>query len=240
MEVARSNASSDPLRGIALAGDDGTGGRTTTPGLPPESRPERLALGVGVHRVWAPVLLRAAGAGALLVALAGIGVAATRTEAETTRTLAGVGNEGPAQDAVVEALSLPRERLHESSASTEPGALPEANGGTLPALGPDDASRLSEAAPTEAGLTADGKVILNTANAAELERLPGIGPARATAILALRARLKKFRKPTDLLRVRGIGQKTLKRMLPHLVVDPPPPAEAGAKGAPPSPPGAQG
>ena len=49
-------------------------------------------------------------------------------------------------------------------------------------------------------------------------------------------RLKRFRRPTDLLRVRGIclgsrlGPKTLRRMLPHLVVDPPPPDEASPDG----------
>jgi len=71
------------------------------------------------------------------------------------------------------------------------------------------------------GVTVDGKVILNTASEDELRKLPGVGPARAKAILALRARLHRFRKPTDLLRVKGIGPKTLARMLDHLVVDPP-------------------
>jgi competence protein ComEA len=70
-------------------------------------------------------------------------------------------------------------------------------------------------------VTADGKVILNTASAADLQRLPGIGKKRAEKIIALRAKLKRFRKATDLLRVRGIGVKSLRKMLPHLVVDPP-------------------
>jgi competence protein ComEA len=51
--------------------------------------------------------------------------------------------------------------------------------------------------------------------------LPGVGERRAEAIVKLRARLKRFRRPTDLLRVRGIGVRSLKRMLPHLVLDPP-------------------
>jgi competence protein ComEA len=53
-------------------------------------------------------------------------------------------------------------------------------------------------------------------------RLPGIGKKRADAILALRTRLGRFKRPTDLLRVRGLGARRLKRLLPHLVVDPPP------------------
>ena len=70
-------------------------------------------------------------------------------------------------------------------------------------------------------LTADGKVILNAAGAAELERLPGVGSKRAQQILELRSQLRRFRKPTELLRIKGIGVKSLRKMLPHLVLDPP-------------------
>jgi competence protein ComEA len=52
-------------------------------------------------------------------------------------------------------------------------------------------------------------------------KLPRIGAKRAQAILELRQKLGKFRQPTDLLRVRGIGRKVLKQMLPLLVVDAP-------------------
>ena len=76
------------------------------------------------------------------------------------------------------------------------------------------------------GLTADGRVILNTADAGVLTRLPRVGKKRAQAIVALRERLGRFRRPTDLLRVRGIGVKTLRKMLPHLVLDPPEPSDA--------------
>jgi competence protein ComEA len=62
-------------------------------------------------------------------------------------------------------------------------------------------------------------VVLNRADSAELQRLPGVGVKRAEAILALRQRLGRFRRPSDLLRVKGIGPRTLERMLPHLVLD---------------------
>ena len=81
------------------------------------------------------------------------------------------------------------------------------------------------------GVTSDGKVILNVANAEVLTQLPGVGARRAEAIIELRARLKRFRKASDLLRVRGIGVRSLKRMLPHLVLDPPKP-ETSQPGAP--------
>ena len=71
------------------------------------------------------------------------------------------------------------------------------------------------------GITADGKVILNAASVEELTRLPGVGQRRAQAIAELRTRLKRFRRVQDLLRVKGIGPRSLKRLLPHLVLDPP-------------------
>lgn len=71
-------------------------------------------------------------------------------------------------------------------------------------------------------LTEDGRVVLNLAGLEELRKLPGIGPKRAEAILQLRAKLKRFKRGADLLRVRGIGAKSLARMQSHFVVDPPP------------------
>ncbi len=76
-------------------------------------------------------------------------------------------------------------------------------------------------------------MILNLATADELRRLPGIGQRRAEAIVALRERLKRFRKVSDLLRVRGLGPRGLKRIQPHVLIDPPPEnAGAGDAGAP--------
>jgi competence protein ComEA len=72
------------------------------------------------------------------------------------------------------------------------------------------------------GILPDGRVILNVASEEELTRLPGIGPSRARAIVALRQRLAKFRAVEDLLRVKGIGRKTLRRIKPSVVLDRPP------------------
>ncbi len=46
---------------------------------------------------------------------------------------------------------------------------------------------------------------VNTATAAELEELPGIGPALAGRILAWREEHGPFSGPEDLLRVSGVG-----------------------------------
>jgi len=70
--------------------------------------------------------------------------------------------------------------------------------------------------------SAEDPVILNTAEADDLKRLPGIGQKRADAILALRAHLGRFRAIEDLLKVKGVGRATLKRLRPLVRLDPPP------------------
>lgn len=64
-----------------------------------------------------------------------------------------------------------------------------------------------------------GVVNLNTASADELIRLPGVGPARARAILELRTRLGHFSRLEELLRVKGIGRATFRKLRPLLALD---------------------
>jgi competence protein ComEA len=58
---------------------------------------------------------------------------------------------------------------------------------------------------------------VNTATAAQLQTLPGIGPKMAERILDARAR-QPFRTVEDLRRVSGIGPKTLERLRPLVTV----------------------
>jgi competence ComEA-like helix-hairpin-helix protein len=59
----------------------------------------------------------------------------------------------------------------------------------------------------------------NTASAASLQRLPGIGPAKAKAILDYRQAHAghPFRSAADLAAVKGIGQNTVEHLTPFLV-----------------------
>ncbi len=90
-------------------------------------------------------------------------------------------------------------------------------------VGADSASAVpipaAPAAPSRA--SPDDPVFLNTASDVELRRLPGVGAKRADAILGLRARLGRFRALEDLLKVKGIGRATLKRLRPLVRLDPP-------------------
>lgn len=56
----------------------------------------------------------------------------------------------------------------------------------------------------------------NAAGRAEWDRLPGIGPVTAIAIVRQREASGPFRGPADLLAVRGIGPRTLERLEPWL------------------------
>jgi competence protein ComEA len=55
---------------------------------------------------------------------------------------------------------------------------------------------------------------INAATAAELETLPGIGPARADDIVAYRETHGPFEAPEELTRVPGIGPATYERLAP--------------------------
>jgi competence protein ComEA len=78
--------------------------------------------------------------------------------------------------------------------------------------------------------TPDDPVILNTATVDDFRRLPGVGEKRATAAVALRTRLGgRFHAIEDLLKVKGIGRTTLRRLRPLVRLDPPPVPEGGAE-----------
>lgn len=62
-------------------------------------------------------------------------------------------------------------------------------------------------------------VNLNTATQAELELLPGIGPAMAKRILEYRATHGKFTSVDQLDSVKGIGTKTMAKLRPLVSVD---------------------
>lgn len=58
---------------------------------------------------------------------------------------------------------------------------------------------------------------INRADWPEWTLLPGIGETLARRIVESRAREGDYRRPEDLLRVRGIGPNTLERLRPHLL-----------------------
>lgn len=60
---------------------------------------------------------------------------------------------------------------------------------------------------------------LNTATAEQLQSLPGIGPAKAKAIMEYREKEGKFTSVEQIMEVKGIGEKTFERLKPLISVD---------------------
>lgn len=61
-------------------------------------------------------------------------------------------------------------------------------------------------------------VNINTATAEQLIILPGVGVALADRIIKHRTEVGKFNTPSDLILVKGVGQKKLDKMLNMIVV----------------------
>jgi competence protein ComEA len=183
--------------------------------------------------VWGPPLVKALAGAAMLIAVAYLGHLSQHLE-----------NYGPIRKLDAAAVSLvelahsqpdsaqgkrglgPTEQQAHAARQTELLAqVPQTSQGQAELKSSESESRKADCPESpkgpQAGILPDGRVILNEANVAELSTLPGIGEARATAILELRARLKGFKKVTDLLRIRGIGPKSLNKLKERSVVDRP-------------------
>ena len=76
------------------------------------------------------------------------------------------------------------------------------------------------APPARAAKAVDGVVNINTAEVGVLGLLPGIGPAKAAQIVVYRKR-HPFRTVDELVRIRGIGRKMVRRLRAHLAVSGP-------------------
>lgn len=97
------------------------------------------------------------------------------------------------------------------AATSAPAATPAA-----PTAGPG--SPASTPTPTEAP-AGNQKININTASVAELDTLPGIGPAIAQRIIDYRTAHGPFNKIEDLMNVKGIGQATFDKLKDLVTVD---------------------
>ena len=61
-------------------------------------------------------------------------------------------------------------------------------------------------------------VNINSATAAQLALLPGIGAKTAQRIVEYRAEHAAFTRASDLMQVKGVGAKTFERLSPHIVL----------------------
>jgi competence protein ComEA len=143
-------------------------------------------------------------------------------------TVAGAGAaSSPAEPTVALAFARPAAI---GATAPEPPAPATSSLAPLPLVAAAAPAAPAAPVPLEAGsvlsassarASPEDPVALNTATVDDLRRLPGIGPKRADAIVALRSRLGRFRAIEDLLKVKGIGRATLRRLRPLVRLDAP-------------------
>ena len=87
----------------------------------------------------------------------------------------------------------------------------------MPVLPPEPAET---AAPSqEAASVSSGLININTATAAQLDTLPGIGPVLAQRIIDYRQANGPFTSLSQLRLVEGIGEKRLANILPLITIE---------------------
>jgi len=79
-------------------------------------------------------------------------------------------------------------------------------------------SKSKTSATTKLHNPGEGVVRINSADSTELQRLPGVGPSTAQAILDYRTQIGRFTTPEQLDDVKGIGPKKLEKMRPFVAL----------------------
>jgi len=89
----------------------------------------------------------------------------------------------------------------------------------LAAAQPHAQSKPAPPARTDTKPSAAASVVnLNTASAAELEKLPGVGARTAARIVEYRQKKGPFKKIEELMNVQGIGEKSFLKLKPQITV----------------------
>ncbi len=77
----------------------------------------------------------------------------------------------------------------------------------------------AEEAAVKKSAALEGKLNVNTATSEQLTMLPGIGKATAKNIMDYRTQNGNFKAVDDLLKVKGIGDKTLGKIKSYVILD---------------------
>ena len=77
----------------------------------------------------------------------------------------------------------------------------------------------AQATPWDEALEDARRIDVNTADVAQLERLPGVGPTLASRIVAHREQHGRFGAPEEITHVKGIGPKTYETLKDYLTTE---------------------
>lgn len=83
---------------------------------------------------------------------------------------------------------------------------------------PETGAGGGQLAVNAAGPKEDGKININKADAQGLQEIPGIGPAKAAAIIEYREKNGPFKEPAQLKEISGIGEKTFEKLESSITV----------------------
>jgi competence protein ComEA len=112
--------------------------------------------------------------------------------------------------------TTPTNQTNPTTPTTEPSTSGTVPADSTPTTNPDSTEPHTETTPGPSEPI--WPINLNTATLEELDMLPGIGPVLAQRILDYRAEIGGFLSVEELLEVKGIGEKTLDKILEYITV----------------------
>src|SRR5689334_14351643 len=99
------------------------------------------------------------------------------------------------------------------------GLLAELHAQTAkPKAAPAAATAATATAASSSSAKSGAVVNINTATAAQLEALPGVGAKTAARIIDYREKKGPFKKAEELMNVQGIGEKSFVKLRPQVTV----------------------
>lgn len=135
-----------------------------------------------------------------------------------------VGNPGvyplPSGSRVYEAIEAAGGLLEEAGADCVNQAEPVSDGQMIKVLTAEEAEKnAADTARTNTPEASDGRVNINTAVAAELMTLPGVGESKAESIISYREENGGFDKIEDIMNITGIKEGVFEKIKDDIMVD---------------------